>query len=367
MNELNNKHYECIYEIICVNQHEMPNVNVDKLYIEDQILDYLKEKINYILFIGNEKTEIVTKKLGISNGNEDINKNLKVLDKIVRILFSRDFNYQSMKSIKHHINRVNNIITRHIVNCEPIPLYIDLGGGYHASTDIEHEGSISFDINIGEVLLLYQIKKLYNRIKMIYSPAIKFTIVIDNIVANFVNDISIDKTLSYCNKLMELIKILGMDDIVNMLIESEHCNWIFEYKKNEYKKKDLVGFKEYLNVMRFLGRNCSLEEAVDRISRYEFAIRISDNKLNLLIGDEIRFVQRSNSGQLTFRSFPGGAARIQCGSVGFRVNERNKIVPILITYESREKYCCKQVYIDLMDLIYELKNNYIKQHMTVSL
>lgn len=237
MNELNNKHYECIYEIICVNQYEMPNVNVDKLYIEDQILDYLKEKINYILFIGNEKTEIVTKKLGISNGNEDINKNLKVLDKIVRILFSRDFNYQSMKSIKHHINRVNNIITRHIVNCEPIPLYIDLGGGYHASTDIEHEGSISFDINIGEVLLLYQIKKLYNRIKMIYSPAIKFTIVIDNIVANFVNDISIDKTLSYCNKLMELIKILGMDDIVNMLIELSIATGYLNIKKMNIRRK----------------------------------------------------------------------------------------------------------------------------------
>lgn len=355
MHEICNDPRGCIYEVICVEHNNTNQDNIGDSFIYEEIVGYLEEKLEFILYQENEEVENIVKKANITNEKEIICKDYTVANKIAKILLSRDFNYQSTKNVQHHIPRINEIITRHVSKYETIPLYLDLGGGYHASTSVD-KPSISFDINLGEVLLLYQIKKLYNKIKPFYPPAIKFTIVIDNVVANYVNDIPIDKTLSYCEKFRALISLLNMDSIVYLLVESEHCNWSSNLEKVKYHKKAQFGVKEHLNIIRFLGRDCTFEEAGDRLGRYEAGVRKSDELLNSLIGNEIRFVQRSDDGQLTFRPFPGGAIRIQCGIVGFRMASTRKMIPLLVTTESKLNYRCYQIYLNLIALIYKMKN-----------
>jgi hypothetical protein len=85
---------------------------------------------------------------------------------------------------------------------DPIRFFYDIGGGYHATTRPGEE-DLLFDVGLAELLVLSQVADFASRIAEIYHAGVRFSLVIDNLCANLVNDIPLAKTLQYCAALRE--------------------------------------------------------------------------------------------------------------------------------------------------------------------
>ncbi len=229
---------------------------------------------------------------------------------------------------------------------EPIRLFYDIGAGYHASLEPGTE-SLSFSPSLGELFMLHQIARFDSEVKAFYSPGVRFTFVIDNLLARFVNDIPVEFTAGYCSTLRALIEELGMDDRVDLLVESEICDEadyaaMVEERPDEHVNGFQISEAEQRNVSRFLGYCCERYEAIERMARYRKVTPVSDRVLNAQI-DSVRMTQRATPATIAFRPFPGGDSRIQAGEVMLCRNQHGKVRPVLLTCENVSNYDCALV------------------------
>jgi len=104
---------------------------------------------------------------------------------------------------------------------EPLGFYYDIGGGYHASIRPGSE-AVSFDVGLAELFVLSQAAKFAARVSRLYPVGVRFTLVVDNLCALLVNDIPVARTLGYCAALRELIRSVGLNPLIDVLVESEH-------------------------------------------------------------------------------------------------------------------------------------------------
>ena len=263
-----------------------------------------------------------------------------VCNTIFRVLTSHRHNYLSRGRSEAYRHRVLSWIEQAVRANEPVAFYYDLGGGYRASLRPGVE-KLTFTVGLGELLALRQIARFRNQVRAIYSPGVRFSIVIDNLCAYFTNDIALDQTHGYVEQLRRLIDELGLDHYVGVLVESE----LFSVEQFRHESQQLrplsnateLSAGEHENVARFLGRLCASQEAEDRVNRYACACAATERLLKPVIRG-IRLTQRATPETLCFRSFPGGDQRIQSGDVAFAYIADESVKPVLITSRNVDHY-----------------------------
>jgi hypothetical protein len=166
-------------------------------------------------------------------------------------------------------------------------------------------------------MILRQIRSFVSQVRQLYAPGAVFTLVIDNMCAALINDIPLEHTKSYAQKLRSLIRETDMDGLVSLLVESE------QFTEADFARMRLaaappstadVSTKQHENVERFLGRRCDRTEAAERTRMYSEVTTASEKLLNTLI-DSVHMTQRASATTICFRPFPGGDSRIQAGEV----------------------------------------------------
>ena len=169
----------------------------------------------------------------------------------------------------------------------------------------------------------------------------RFSLVVDNLCGLFTNDVPLASTRGYVGALRVLIDELGVGGVVDLLVESEcftetEYTGVFEGVAPQAPRDDL-GEDDLENVARFLGRACEPDEAADRVERYRRAGTATEILLAPVIRG-VRLTQRATDATLAFRSFPGGAQRMQVGEIVLERTDGAPPRPTLLTSRNRASY-----------------------------
>jgi len=250
---------------------------------------------------------------------------------ILSLILSREFNYQSRSQVAHLLPEVSEKLSRGMAAGEPLKFYLDLGGGYHAATMPDYSDGVSFGVSAAELLLIRQVMRFRQQMQHLYAPGILFHLLIDNGVAHVANGIAVKDTLNYCQRFESLITQLGAQDFIRIIPQTS----LGEMMLGEIAVPDVIPQEQHHNVERFMGRAIPLQEACLRVGTYIAAEAAWERQVRALMEpDAIRFLQRADGHHLTFRPFPGGAARVQCGRIGFKLQD-DSCTPVLVTTATR--------------------------------
>lgn len=262
---------------------------------------------------------------------------------IFDILTERSFCYLSKSRVAPYRDEVFSRLEAPLSRGSRLPIYFDIGGGYHASLR-PGRSPLDFSVGLAELLIVSQIAQFDARVREVYSPGVRFHLVVDNVCALRTNDIPLECTTQYCQSLRRLIGQAGMSDVVDVIVESE------EFPPEQYRddeNHDPVGNplleaspRQCENVARFLGRTCSRQEAFRYVLRYESAVAVSERRLDTVV-QGVHLTQRATPTTLCFRPFPGGDSRVQCGRVALTRLRDGALHPILLTSRNIDLYDCE--------------------------
>ncbi|GIW87509.1 MAG: hypothetical protein KatS3mg108_1833 [Isosphaeraceae bacterium] len=256
-----------------------------------------------------------------------------VAERVFGLLTHRDFCYLGRSRVEGYRRPVVEAFRGRVERGEPLVLFYDLGGGYHASLRRDWR-ELMFRVGLGEWFVLSQIGRFLDRLQRFYLPGAEFRIVIDNLCAWAVNDIPIARTEAYVSQFRRLIAAVRLERVVGLLVESEVLDWgdYAEAVERELRVVEVgpITNQEKANVERFLGRACDGSEAEWRVARYRAAGRVSDRLIAPWITGP-RLTQRASDRTLCFRPFPGGDSRIQAGQVGLVLDGDGELRPVLVT------------------------------------
>ncbi len=253
---------------------------------------------------------------------------------IFALLTHHSFNFQSRGKVGPLRAGVEENLLRQISRNVPIKFFFLYNGGYRASPMPQGQ-SLIFQPDQTEFMLLYQIAQLDEQVKAIYAPGIEFFIVVNNGVAWWVNNIELEATQGYTHDLRQMIDAVGGAQSVRVLLQSELPGFSPNFCWNFDVAMPQLSLKDQRIVERFLGRSCTHEEAAYRAAMYTRAETHWGHTLQALVRPSGAIVLRqiAHLDMLSFRPFPGGAIRIQNGSLGFWVRG-SELVPKLITAET---------------------------------
>jgi hypothetical protein len=253
-----------------------------------------------------------------------------VADCMIDIVVNRSFCYESKARLGVAIESYRKKLRALIKNELPVNLFYLYHGGYRAS--LLKGGRMMFEADQTELMLLYQIALFMQRVCDIYPPGINFTIVINNGVAHWVNNISLESTVSYSETLTNLIDRLGGGKNIKLLVQSNMKDFEAGFTAEPNVLKLSISEKDHCLVERFMGRSCSPEEAIYRHGLYEIAEAQWGKSLKSHVESHrgLLFRQVGSPDMLSFRPFPGGAIRVQNGTLGFEINNK-KLTPKLFT------------------------------------
>lgn len=303
--------------------YESDCINKDQYDAEHSVLvsEWINNKLKKIHESWNDSAVTSSNKTSID----------LVAKSITQILSHKVFNFQSKNKIKEILCSVEQNIVKQLKEENPLKFFLLYNGGYRASP-FEDDSSLIFEPDQTEMMLLYQVSLLYNKIGTIYNKGIEFTIVINNGVAKWVNDISITDTEAYANKLREMIKFFRAENSIKVLVQSELNNFDSNLSFDLTDEKKTLSEEDYRMVERFLGRSCSRKEAEHRATLYKLAESKWAEHLSPIAKQQNVLMMRQvpHPDMLSFRPFPGGATRIQNGTFGF-LYQNNALRPKLIT------------------------------------
>ena len=254
------------------------------------------------------------------------------------LLTNRSFNYLSQKNVCHLLPGVRQNLLKQIDRGGPLRFFLLYNGGYRASP-FPGRLSLLFEPDQTELMLLHQVALLSERVRAVYPPGINFSVVINNGVANRVNDIPLSASVGYAQRLRRMIANLDASSSVSVLLQSELTGQDYSLPQ-----KSTVGFPPLTDaghrvVERFLGRQCAPAEAQHRAALYLEAEAQWAQDLAPIVADSYALVLRqvAHPKMLSFRPFPGGAIRIQNGSLAFQENGQ-KIACRLITTQNISQF-----------------------------
>ena len=253
---------------------------------------------------------------------------------LVDILVHRTFNYQSKKNCLHLLPGIRQTMASSVALDRPIPFLYLYNGGYRASP-FPNDSSLIFNPDFTELMLLYQLALLHQKIRAVYSPGMEFTIVINNGVAQYVNEVPLVATQHYVQQLRAMINRVGAEKNVRVLVQSELPMVVQHNSPVVSALPAVLSDKAHANIERFMGRTVTREESALRALRYtqaesDWFQEISDIAHTT---QTILLRQTSDPQMLSFRPFPGGAIRSQNGSLGFEyINQSIRLK--LITSEN---------------------------------
>jgi hypothetical protein len=261
-------------------------------------------------------------------------------EELFRVLTARRFCYLGRRRTRPYRDQVVRTFDGSIQRGEPVSLFYDIGPGYHAALR-PGEQDLSFDVGFSEVLLLSQVASFSNRVAALYPPGAHFWLVIDNLCGLWTNGIPLERTEGYCARLRSLIRAVGLEARVELLVESEQFG-LGEYDRlfsalEPCPPASTPSDGDVENVERFLGRRCDAAEAAERIDRYRRATIVTETLLPRLVRG-VRMTQRASATTLGFRPFPGGDARTQCGEVAISRNSKGRLHPVLLTSKNVDYY-----------------------------
>jgi hypothetical protein len=263
----------------------------------------------------------------------------ELADQIFALVTSREFCYLSRTKTAPYRERTVELMRRRIGLGEPFRFFYDIGPGYHATLRPGEE-PLRFHLGLSELLILAQIAKLCRSISLLYEHGARFWLVVDNICGLRTNDIPLEPTERYCDDLRSLIRDVGLEKQVELIVESETFT-LEEYDRllSELPVEPLTDPtpKEISNVIRFLGRECTATEAAERIERYRRTGAVTDRLVDALVRD-VHMTQRATGATLGFRPFPGGDARTQVGEVVLTRSPKGHLRPILVTDQNVDAY-----------------------------
>ena len=252
-------------------------------------------------------------------------------EKVLKILLSHEFNYQSKGRTKHLHADLLKLLGRVIASGKKIPIYFLFRGGYRAAVGGEPLAHV-FAPDITELMLIYQVARLERRIREVYPPGVSFSIVINNGVAAFTNGIAYACTNDYVRRLRQLIGRLGAQETVWVLNQSELGSFEDRMHGIDIVPKPEISPVDHGVVQRFLGRTCTVEEACLKIATYEKAEMVWGTQVRAIVAADggIFCRQVAHPACLSFRPFPGGAIRVQNGTLAFRLGDAGP-VPVFVT------------------------------------
>lgn len=257
---------------------------------------------------------------------------------IADILTHRVFNFQSRGRLTPLLPQVKQNLLQQLSQGDPIRFFLLYNGGYRASP-FPDEPSLIFEPDQTEIMLLYQIALLHEKVRAIYAPGVQFFIVVNNGVSLWVNDIPLSATQAYARQLRRMVDWLGAADNVSVVLQSELAQFNPLPSFEPVCTQRVLSEKDHRLVERFLGRSCSPEEARHRHALYALAEAQWAQDLSPLVAahDALMLRQVAHSDMLSFRPFPGGAIRIQNGSLGFQ-DLKGTLTPKLITTEAVQQH-----------------------------
>jgi len=256
-----------------------------------------------------------------------------VADAAFELLTARRYGHLGRRRSEPFRPGVVRRLRRDVVGQRPLRFYFDLGPGYHASLAPGRE-PVSHDVGLGELLALRQVVMFCNEVRTFYPAGARFHLVIDNLCGWATNDIPLERSLEYVDRLRALIREVRAEDLVDVLVESENTSpetyaiRLAELTTGE--RPAIVPEEAIENVARFLGRPCDGEEARDRIERYDRTTVVTEELLEPAIRG-VRLTQRASAATLGFRAFPGGDQRIQVGQVALTEKSNGGAKAILLT------------------------------------
>jgi hypothetical protein len=261
-------------------------------------------------------------------------------ERVFGLLAHRRFSYLGQTKAARYAPIVMPSIRRDLADDRPVRFYFDIGPGYHASPEPGTAG-LSFDVGLAELLMLRQVTMFDAAVRAHHPAGVRFSLVIDNLCGLFTNGISLVATHGYVRQLRALIDELRVGDVVDLLVESE---WFTEA---EYAAayaavppqppRDDLGHDDLENVARFLGRACTPTEAAERVERYRRAGTVTEALLARVVRG-VRLTQRATEATMAFRSFPGGAQRMQVGEVVLEQANGTPPRPTLLTSRNRAAF-----------------------------
>lgn len=256
----------------------------------------------------------------------------KISSEIFRILSSREFTYFTKIKAESYRNIICDKIVNLYNNKEQLIFYFNLGGGYHARIS----GDLSFEPGLSEFFAIFQIKKFIDKILKIYPFGVLFKVIIDNRCAELANNVSIEDTISYSNKLNKMIDRFGLSKNIKLIQESDLTS------KDNFEKKVLergcvkeVSVKECQNAYRFCN-DLGFSNSVDCAKKYNIISEISREISSECSKNGIHLRQRATENCFPFRSFLGGDSKIQCGKIALLLEEDIIKKPILVTMNNVE-------------------------------
>ena len=261
---------------------------------------------------------------------------------IFRILTSQRYGYLGRRKSEPYRSIVEAHLAQHVASAQPLHFYFDLGPGYHAGISRLNR-SLGFEVSLSELLALRQIVLFANEVRSVYFPGVHFFVVIDNLCGFYTNDIPLECSSRYVEDFRRLIRNVGAEDLVSLIVESE----LFSCEEYEavlgsvevQKPIGIVPDEVVDNVARFLGRDCTQREAALRIEQYR-RTGITTETLMATRINGVRLTQRASPTTLGFRAFPGGDQRTQAGRLALtrNGNGNGKLRPTLITSRNSENY-----------------------------
>jgi hypothetical protein len=271
---------------------------------------------------------------------EPATRNGALDERVFGLLAHRRFSYLGRTKAERYRPLVMPSIRRDLADDRPVRFFFDIGPGYHASPEPGTAG-LSFDVGLAELLMLRQVVSFDAALRAHHPAGARFSLVIDNLCGLYTNDIPLVSTHGYVRRLRALIDKLRVGDVVDLLVESE---WFTQAEYDaayaavapQPPRGDL-GADDLENVARFLGRPCTPEEAAERVERYRRAGIVTEALLARVVRG-IRLTQRATDATMAFRSFPGGAQRMQVGEIVLEHAQGAPPRPILLTSRNRAAY-----------------------------
>jgi hypothetical protein len=269
-----------------------------------------------------------------------------VLDAVYGALTHRRFCALSRGKARQYHEAIRGALADPFRRGAPLEFWFDIGPGYHASL---RPGVFppSFDVGLGELLMLTQVSAFLRSVAALYPPGARFRLVVDNLCALRTNDVPLERTAAYCVQLRRLIDELGLAEHVRLFVESEEFG-VCEYDAllRDVEEPHPVAHAtqaEIDNVARFLGHRCTPAQALERMRLYRRTTAVTEH---MLAGAArgVRLTQRATPATLGFRSFPGGDARIQCGELALGRRPDGGITSILLTSHNIDLHECVRLY-----------------------
>lgn len=253
------------------------------------------------------------------------------LGELERLILSRRFNYQAKGRVAHLVPEMRCVLARQVGANKPITVFFLYNGGYRASP-FPGRRDLIFSPDQTELMLLYQISLLQESVGRIHAPGVDFVIVVNNGVAHRVNDIPLEMTDTYIAGLRDLIALVGASSHIRVLAQSETAKGNKRELREEVPAVQPITAEDHYLVERFLGRVCLREEAQHRYALYQMEEGRWADELGCLARQEGALLMRqvASPSMLSFRPFPGGATRVQNGTLGFYRHGQD-FVPSLVT------------------------------------